>query len=199
MGLLVMDNSFNNQLWLKCTQDKCTLDECLGKKLRENDRDQCPYSFFTLHKLSNKNGIVRVGDEIVLEHKSILGEDGSSMFNRSMYVSCDSNTESCAISSNCSMDDDFNNNTFCQENILIVRAVGKRDGEAITHRDKIGLEFRLLQDHGFFDYQCAFGCDPQTKQCKKDRCLANPINFLSTGAGEAGLSCRKDMFMIQKV
>ena len=153
-------------LWLKCTQNECTLNTCLGKKLRENDRVRCPYSLFTLHKLSNNNtNIIRVGDEIILEHKSIMDEDGASMFNSSMYMSCDSGGHSCAISSNCSTDDMYNK-TICLENILIVRIAGKQDGDCMIHGDSITLEFRSEYNNDRF----AFGCDSVTNVCTRKIC-----------------------------
>ena len=190
---------FVNGSWLSCNEYQCEVNNCPGKKLRENDKELCPNNIFTLHKLSNGSKVIRVGDEIVMEHKSY-----GKVMNSRLFVSCNPKTKICSLSSECSTDDKYNA-TFCRENILVVRAEGKNVGEPITHRDFIGFEFKMPdipQSH--FRQQCALGCNSQNGLCSKVQCIFVNHDALHLGGGGNSSSngeeevCGKDMFFIQK-
>ena len=86
---------------------------------------------------------------------------------------------------------------------MIVKAEGKKDGDAITHLDVIGFEFETVHDE-FFDQQCAFGCNPTTKVCSKKLCVFSNSNSLGNSLGggpteaEENRVCGKDMFSLHK-
>ena len=88
--------------------------------------------------------------------------------------------------------DSFSITSDCQENVLQVKAKGKVEGDAITHRDLIGLEYKFNHGTGVNERQCAFGCDPLTTICAKEVCTYS--NSLSNDP----LVCGKDMFVIKK-
>ncbi len=212
MGLLATGSEFSDQSWLSCNDAGCKLNTCPGKYLRDNDKEKCPFNIFTLHKLlTNESLVVKVGDAVVLEHKS---SSENPLFNTSRFVSCDFDTQECSLSSECTAARYRFNETFCQHNILIVRAEGKGDGETVTHKDVIGFEFRTeegpdnsLSHNPHLSIQnspirCAFGCNPATNKCSKELCL--PVqsgNSLSLGLNPVTTptKCGKDMFLIKKI
>ena len=187
-----------HRLWLKCTEQHCSLDSCISNS--SDIMTTCPYSFFTLHKISSTNGThrVRVGDEMVLE---FMPPSGHPLAGRTLYVSCNPALQSCAISPNCTTEQERLTNPYCESNILKVKADGKSDGDLVTSMDIIGFEFRLMARQTFFKDQCALGCNHQTLQCLKERCIFIP-NFLERPLQQQQqqptMRCGKDMFQIQK-
>ena len=181
---------------------------CPGRLLKDNDRTDCPNYVFTLYKviLSSEasSRIVRVGDSIVLEHlpmDMIPDENGESKSKkRRLFVSCNPHTSVCSLSSSCVTETNRFNASYCRENVLIVRAEGKKVGDIITHTDLIGFEFETLHNP-FFQEQCALGCNPSTKICSKKLCVfstSNSLNPNSLSAPEDARQCGKDMFFIRK-
>ena len=187
---MIVDSTSSDKLWLKCTRDKCTLNNCIREKVGEGDRRKCQYSLFSMHKITTTEGdVIKVGDKVVLEHKSTVGVEHESLFPSRMFVTCtDGLTQHCSISSNCSASD-YDNNMLCQENILTVQAEGKDSGEAITHNSHISFRYdRIHPDM----HSSSFCCNSVNYMCGKIYFSKNVLNACE-GSNFYGL------FNIQKV
>lgn len=196
VALKVSGSNFPENLWLSCTDQQCTVNDCVGKKFRQKDVKSCSSNVFNLHKVVSGttrrgSGVVRVGDSVILERKHPFPH---------RFLFCNEKTLICSLSRVCVLGQySYNNSSFCREHVLIVRAEGKRNGQAITHKDLIGFEFQTRHD-GFFEQQCAFGCNPSTNVCSKKLCVFSSSNSLLGGASaqETTRVCGKDMFFVKK-
>ena len=183
--------------WLRCSQQRCSLDNCLANAPPDHATN-CSYNFFTLHKVnSNADKRIRVGDEIVLEFLPPEGHRPSS--ERSMYVTCNTTLRTCGISSTCNQQERGHFSPYCVGNVMIVRSNTKKLGKPVNSMDVVGFEFKLLAEETFFFDQCALGCDGKTSQCFKQSCIFIP-NFLGGYVeDDRPARCGKDMFQIQKI
>ena len=200
--------SSSDNSWLSCTQQQCTVNSCPGARLNAQDTASCPFNIFTLHKLSAglksepSSAVVRVGDIIVLEHRLLDGTEEGEGQHKSLFVSCQPDTQVCSLSLQCTANiSDYNTTSQCRDNMLVVRAEGKQEGTPITHQDIIGFEYITDNGHNaFFNQQCAFGCDPVTKVCSKELCIHTNFNTLGEDLSSSETpKCGKDMFLIQKL
>lgn len=180
--------------WLSCDNATCELNRCPGKKLRENDKQECPQNTFTIHRIDTTQKIISAGDRVVLEQGSnvgLLSHDPDSGVTAAPlptreFISCDFQTFHCHLSSECVTEDNAFDHTHCYRNILIVRAEGKRDGEAIEHRDLIRFEFEADAD-STFNEKCGLSCEQDSPRvCSKKRCVAADFNTIGglTGPDE---------------
>lgn len=197
IGLRVYHNDFEANQWLGCTTEGCEINTCPGKKLKKNDMERCPPNIMAMYKLDmgrlsnsvapNSSAVVRVGDPVVLYHPFVTEE------RQQYFVSCDPETLTCALSTKCGTKRYNYTSAFCRENILIVKAEGKRVGEAVTHRDVIGFEFMT---HPSFQ-DCFFDCDANTNVCSKVTCSSNEPSSPTQNTSQA--SCGKKLFLVQKL
>lgn len=209
VGLQLNKTSFGIRAWLGCTSIGCTVSTCPGRLLRQADIAKCPDNIFTLHKIIGQEepvdelyrptGVVRVGDPIVLESMPVIPAGGASGANEVSYVSCNQETHVCSLSGPCEISSNkYGDTEYCRENVLVVRAMGKVKGDAITHKDSIGFEFQTTH-HDFFDDRCALGCDPSTEVCRKKRCVYTSSNSLYGAPIEEAPKCGMDLFSIFKL
>ena len=207
MSLLVSGADFAADSWLSCTEVGCMVDTCPGRLMRDNDRESCPFNIFTFYKLAKgdysqpDSSIIRVGDSVILEHKmatTLNNLGGAEPKLMSYFISCDPESLVCSLSLECTADTDkYNATSFCQENVLEVRVEGKEDGEPVTHRDLIGFEYKSNHD-AFLSQQCAFGCNPVTKVCAKERCVFSGNSLSQISLPGETTRCGKDLFFVRK-
>lgn len=202
VALRVSGDNFPTSSWLSCSDRQCTVNDCLGRNFRSHDLRRCPQNVFYLHKIRTgtarrQSGVVRVGDSIVLERRT-----GFPPHAMSSYLFCNAETQVCSLSDICfNGQHNYNTTRFCREHVLIVKAEGKNDGDAITHLDLIGFEFEAIHDD-IFEQRCALGCNPATRVCSKKLCVFSNSNSLHSGRPtDAAVNrvCGKDMFFVQKL
>ena len=118
--------------WLNCTND-CELSDRAGKKFNSNDVTDCTELIFEMQKINEGHLYIRVGDTVALKQRSSMGVN---------VVTCPDNGQQCRAKKNCTSGGGggggkFDEGFMCQESVFIVGALGKSEGEAVTHKDSI--------------------------------------------------------------
>ena len=173
------------------------MSDSAGRKFKSDDMENCTDLIFELQKVegASETLYIKAGDTVALKQRSSRGIN---------LVSCSDPDKQCRAKQNCvsgngegKMFDDL----ICPEDVFIVEAIGKRNGEQIRHRDSVTFRVPYTQPSASGQmnqslFRCKINEDDTNGECERLDCADNNI------IGEPGISTECDKqypFIVKKL
>ena len=161
----------NKTWWLNCSTD-CEISDRVGRKFKNDDITGCPELVFEMQKINEGHRYIRVGDTVTLKQRSPTGVN---------VVVCSSEDKQCRTKEGCVSGGGggggkFDETVTCPNAFFIVGALGKSEGELISHQDSITFSIpntNTLLEKSLF--QCTVNEDDLGGQCNRLDCPLNSI------------------------
>ena len=183
----------NTTWWLNCTND-CELSDRAGKKFNSDDVTGCAELIFEMQKVNSGNLYIKVGDTVVLKQRSSMGVN---------IVSCDYDDKRCRAKEECIAGrggdgGEFDEDILCPEDVFIVGAMGKSEGDLISHRDRITFSIpttdELIEESLL---RCRVNEDGVSGQCYRIDC---PFNMIGDADSDLRAECSElSTFLVTKL
>lgn len=159
---------------------------CPGNRFKPEKIPLCPEYIFIINRIDGGD-VIRVGDTV-----SLTQDGGGALF-------CGQNNPACLLSLNCR--DSFGrfSSQLCSNQIFVIRALNKGNGQSIMNNDVVVLDFFAgsLPMIGWVDN---LNCHPEASgTCDRRYCFDNTVTFQSGNTTLSTMNPCRQLFTLFKL